>query len=107
MRVIFIAFLIDFIHDIRYLCPRLRTDAIKSLSRGFSAKNCHWKKSRLSLCKQTTENGDLFMLKTIMSKYGWKQKHMILVEVIIVTFLYAVATLDVLMANSNDANLAN
>ena len=42
-----------------------------------------------------------------MSKYGWKQKHMILVEVIIVTFLYAVATVDVLMANSNDANLAN
>ena len=28
------------------------------------------------------------------------------VEVIIVTFLYAVATLDVLMANSNDVNLA-
>ena len=37
------------------------------------------------------------MLKTIMSKYGRKQKHMLLVEVIIVTFLY----------DSNDANLAN
>ena len=28
------------------------------------------------------------------------------VELIIVTFLYAVATVDVLMANSNDVNLA-
>ena len=36
--VLFLLFLIDVIHDIRHLCPRLRTDGIQSMSRGFSAK---------------------------------------------------------------------
>ena len=63
-----------------------------------SEKNCQWKKSRLSLF--------------ILDNRKWRPFHLkddnvkIWVEVIIVTFLYAVATVDVLMANSNDVNLA-
>ena len=36
--VLFLLFLIDVIHDIRHLCPRLRTDGRKSMSLCFSAK---------------------------------------------------------------------
>ena len=63
-------------------------------------KKCHWKKSQLSLCILQIDNRKRrpFHLKDDNVK-KW-------VEVIIVTFLYAVATVDVLMANSNDANLA-
>ena len=50
------------------------------------------------MCIYTTGNEDLFILKTIMSKSC--------VEEIIVTFLGAVATVDVLMARSKDVNLA-
>lgn len=58
-------------------------------------KNCHWKKSRLSL----------FILdnRPFHLKYNNVK---IWVEVIIVPFLYTVGTIDVLMANSNDVNLA-
>ena len=60
--------------------------------------NCQWKKSRLSLF--------------ILDNGKWRPFHLrddnvkTWVEVIIVTFLYAVATVDVLMADSNDVNLA-
>ena len=63
-----------------------------------SEKNCQWKKSRLSLF--------------ILDNRKWRPFHLkndnveIWVEVIIVTFFYAVATVDVLMSNSNDVNLA-
>ena len=68
------------------------------LRRQTSGKKCQWKKSRLSLF--------------ILDNRKWRPFHLkddnvkIWVEVIIVTFLYPVATLDVLMANSNDVNLA-
>ena len=48
-------------------------------------------------------------LKTIMANYRWKQERMIahslLVEVIIGTFLDAVATVHVLTASNNDVKL--
>ena len=47
---------------------------------------------------QATENEELFVLKTIMSRKLW-------VEVTIVTFLDAVATIDVLTASNNDVKL--
>ena len=47
---------------------------------------------------EATENEELFVLKTIMSRKLW-------VEVIIVTFLDAVATIDVLTASNNDVKL--
>ena len=94
---------IDLIHDTRHLCMRSRNDGIKAMSWGFSGgrqekKSCRWKKSRLSLFIQGNRKLPPFILKDDNVK--------IWVEVIIVSFLYAVATLDVLMANSNDVNLA-
>ena len=72
------------------------------MSRGFSGgkqvKKCQWKKSRLSLFIPDDSKLRPFHLKDDNVK--------IWVEVIIVTFWYAVATLDVLMANTNDLNLA-
>ena len=88
---------IDLIYDARRLCTRSGTDGIKAVSCGFSS-NCQWKKSRLSLF--------------ILDNGKWRPFHLrddnvkIWVEVIIVTFLYVVATVDVLMADSNDVNLA-
>ena len=81
----------------------LRTDGIKSMLRGFSGgkqlkKNCQWKKSRLSLF--------------ILDNRKWKPFHLkgddvkIWVEVFIVPFLCAMATVDVFMVKSNDVNLA-
>ena len=73
------------------------------MSRGFSGgqaseKNCKRKKSLLSLFILDNRKLRPFHFKDDNVK--------IWVEVIIVTFLYAVATVDVLMANSNDLNLA-
>ena len=61
-------------------------------------KNCQWKKSRSILFILDNRKCSPFHLKYDNVK-KW-------VEEIIVTFLYAVATVDVLMANSNDINLA-
>ena len=64
-----------------------------------SGKHCQWKKSRLSLFILDNRKWGPFYLKDDNVKL-W-------VEVIIVTLLYAVATVDVLTANGNDAvNLA-
>ena len=62
-----------------------------------SETNCQWKKSRLSLFILNNRKWRPFHLKNDNVK--------IWVEVIIVTFFYAVATVDVLMSNSNDVNL--
>ena len=81
---------IDLIHDTRHLCMRSRNDGIKAKSWGFSGgrqekKSCQWKKSRLSLFIQGNRKLPPFILKDDNVK--------IWVEVIIVSFLYAVATL--------------
>ena len=67
------------------------------MSRGFSGRQT-WKKSQLSLFILDNRKRRPFHLKDDNVK--------IWVVVIIVTFLCAVATLDVLMANCNDVNLA-
>ena len=59
------------IHDARQPCGRgCRFFMIRKQT---SEKHCKWKKSPLRLfILQTTGNEDLFILKAIMSKYGWK-----------------------------------
>ena len=73
------------------------------MSRGFSGgkqvKKLQWKKSRLSLFILDNSKWRPFLLKDYKVK--------IWVEVIVVTFLNAVATVDVLMANSYDVFLVN
>ena len=72
------------------------------MSRGFSGgkqvkKNYQWKKSGFSL----------IILNNRKRPFHLRDDNVkIWVEVIIVTFLYAVATVDVLRTNSNDDNLA-
>ena len=60
-----------------------------------SEKHCQWKKSRLSLFLLDNRKLRPFHLKDYNVK--------IWVEVIIVTLQYTVATVDVLIANSNDS----
>ena len=65
-------------HDAHNLCTRLRTDGIKAMSRGFSGGkqviNFSNTRNRGRVCLfLTTENEQLFILKTIMeNKAGWK-----------------------------------
>ena len=60
------------------LCTRLRNDGIKVMSRGFSGgknRGINFSKAgnRGRVCLfLTTENEQLFILKTIMANYGWK-----------------------------------
>ena len=70
-------YLIDFIHDTRHLCTRLRTDGIKAMSRAFSGgqqlKKSADTRNRGQVCLfYTTENEERFILKTIMRNCGWK-----------------------------------
>ena len=69
------AVLIGLFHDTRYLCTPLRTDRKKAKSRGFSGgdkcKTMAHGRNRDWVCLFYTKgNEDLFILKTIMSKYG-------------------------------------
>ena len=95
---------IDLIHDTRHLCTRLRTDGIKVTSRACflrgqaSDKICQCKKSRSSLFILNNRKWITFYLKDDNGKL-W-------VKVIIVTFLDAVATVDVLTASHNDVNVS-
>ena len=95
---------IDLIHDTRHLCTRSRTDGIKAMSRGFSGSKQEKKKL------PTEEIAVDFVYsrqQEMKSFFHFKDDNVKLwVKVFIVTFLYAVATVDVLMANSNDVNLA-
>ena len=60
------------------LCTCLRNDGIKVMSRGFSGGknsgiNFSKARNRGRVCLfLTTENEQLFILKTIMENYGWK-----------------------------------
>ena len=69
---------IDLIHDAHNLCTRLRTDGIKAMSRGFSVGkqviNFSNTRNHGRVCLfLTTENEQIFILKTIMeNKGGWK-----------------------------------
>ena len=68
---------IDLTHDPRHLCTRLRTNGIKAMSRGFSGGkqviNFSNTRNRGRVCLfLTTENEQLFLLKTIIANYGWK-----------------------------------
>ena len=85
--------LIDLIHDTRHICKRLKDWWDKSdvtcFLRGQTAdKICQCKKSSSSFFYLKDNNGKLW------------------VKVIIVTFLDAVATVDVLTASYNDVNLS-
>ena len=87
--------------DTRHLCTRLRTDGIKkAMSRGFSGGKQVIKsannRNRSRVCLfWKTKNEELFYIKDDNGKL-W-------VEVIIVTFLDAIATVDVLTpASKND-----
>ena len=71
------------------------------MSRGFSGGrqviNFSNARNRGRVCLfLTTENEQLFILKTIMANYGWKRSFLL--------FLDAVATVDVLTASNNDVN---
>ena len=66
---------IDLIHDAPHLYTRSRTDGIKAMSRGFSGGkeviNFSNTRNRGRVCLfLTTENEQLFILKTIMANYG-------------------------------------
>ena len=79
---------------------RLRTDGIKVMSRGFSGDkqviNSSNTRNRSRVCLfLTTENEQFFILKTIMTTYGWKYY---------CYFFNAVATVDVFTASNNDIN---
>ena len=96
--------IIDLIYDIRLLCWRLWTNGIKAMSRDFSGDKQVIKfvnaRNRGRVCLfQTIENKELFMLKTIINGKLW-------LKAIIVTFLDAVATVDVLRPSNNVANLS-
>ena len=67
--------LIDLIQDARLLYMRLGTNAIKAMSRGFlggkQVINFSNTRNRGRICLfLTTENEQLFILKTIMANYG-------------------------------------
>ena len=92
---------IDLIHDIRHLYTRLKTDALKAMSRGFSG------------CSQAEKNLPIQEIASIlfipgnkqwktsppkyMANYGWKSS--------LLLFYDAVATVDVLTASENDEKL--
>ena len=68
---------IDFFHDTHHLCARLRTNGIKAMSCGFSGGkqviNFSNTRNRGRVCIfLTTENEQIFLLKTIMANYGRK-----------------------------------
>ena len=59
---------IDLIHDIRHIYTRLKTDGLKSVSRGFSGcgqadKICRYKKLRRDCLFQATNNEKPLLLK--------------------------------------------
>ena len=67
--------LIDLIHYARHLYTGSMTDGIKAMSRGFSGGkqviNFSNIRNRGRICLfLTTENEQLFILKTIMANYG-------------------------------------
>ena len=90
-------------HDSQHLCTRLKdwwdkSNVTQFLRGQAKKKNRQWKKSRWSLFILDYRKWWHFNFENDNVKV-W-------VEVIIITFLYAVATVDVLMANSHDVNLA-
>ena len=83
----------------------LKDRLVQWMSRGFSRGKLKLKlkfaraRNRGRDCLfYTTENKELFILKTIMENYWW-------VEVFFITILDAVATKDVITANNTDVNL--
>ena len=67
--------LIDLIHNTRHLYTRSRTDGMKAIPRGFSGGkqviNFSNTRNRGRVCLfLTTENEQLFILKTIKANYG-------------------------------------
>ena len=80
---------IDVIHNTRLPCMCLKTNGIRAMYRSFSRAQ-----TSLTLCFLDLRKRAFFNLRDNNSK--------LLVEVIIVTFLHAVATVDDLRASVND-----
>ena len=64
----------DLIHDARHLCPRLRTDGIKSdftwFLKGGKFSNTRNQKQKQE--KTQKQNEQLFYIETMIANYGWK-----------------------------------